>query len=174
MTLHCGPHVSKAFIRKHVLVTYLREYKTPCCPFCRNEDKFAADLTRHDIRSRPFSPDDLSTLDGIRDILESTSDAMFVALNMQLPDIPDQEKAWLMIRVFLQKDPNKEIADDGSTVAHLLAERGGPNRLFVLFAQDGLDLSRPRHDGRTPKDVALLHGHAATAKQIQDRIDSQV
>lgn len=163
MPLHCGPTVTTSFIAEHVLVEFCREFKTPCCPFCRNEPKFQEDLDKKGIRSTPFKPEDLTTLAGIKDILTSTSDFAFCALECKIENFEVLESAYLHIYYIMKKVNKLDNAlsqdDPELKFIYLLAEKGLV-KLIQLIIEDSPTINwKAFYKNQNIAELALKSGH---------------
>ncbi|RAP33597.1 hypothetical protein DID80_07950 [Candidatus Marinamargulisbacteria bacterium SCGC AAA071-K20] len=173
--LNCGSveiKVSRSFI-----VSYSgemqREFKTPNCPFCRDEGHYGKALKEAGLYSKPFRPEDITTYEGIFMICEEANDLVFAALSAY-NIISDQErdKAYTEIcgRLIVRNEINMELDSDNTRIIHQLAQDGYKKHIIILVRDYGMNPHAKLKDGRTAADIAHSYGKEETRRYLVDEL----
>lgn len=158
VVLHCTPDtpiaVDKIELENYVAVIQ-REFKTPCCPMCRDAIHFKSDLKDALIPSEPYHPDDLTSYAGIKKIL-ANKDYMFAALNLHQVTPSERRKACIAIATYQVNHGclNAVYNTAGETLVHVAAREGFFDLIKALVETYNLDYQKTLTNGNSVVDVA--------------------
>ena len=155
MTITCiNEDVSKEFIIQYTN-DFLRNQKTPECPFCKTSDHFQKDLENNGIQYTPFKTKNMTYNDFLT-ILKS-QDVFFAALNIKNINLnKDIIKACkdLIKTFYLRNEINNDIDNNNTKLIHLLCELNQKDLIQVSIENYNMSYNVITLDGKTPISIA--------------------